>query len=80
MNFKPSKMKLSAFMLSATPDAQFTGSSLPKEQSQESHLHRLDTAKIILKLEKVLLSKSIPTSDDLHKSLQQQDQSDRLLH
>lgn len=65
--------KLSTILLGYTSDVPPTVSASHKEQGLESHLLPLKIDDILLKLENVLLWESIPTSDDLRKSLQQHD-------
>lgn len=43
----------------------------------ECYLHPLDTVEVFLKLEEVLVLKSMSLADDMHKSVQQQDLSSR---
>lgn len=66
-------MALLTFLLSDTLDTPATGSDLHKEQYTKSHMHPKDTVIVVLKLKDVLRLKSIPTKDDLHKLLQQQE-------
>lgn len=51
------------------PDAPSTASNLPMEQTLAYQLHRLDTAKIDIEIENVLVQKPIFTTDSLHKFL-----------
>lgn len=60
------KQMLPKFMLGGTPDAPSTGTILAKEQIPESHLHPLYTVKVVLILDEILHSKSIPTAPDVH--------------
>lgn len=69
MNTKTNKMKLSMFIPGEIPDASFTGSTLPRKQGAESHLHPLGTVKVIFKL-KLLFLESILTVDNVNNSIQ----------
>lgn len=85
LNSKTSKKGLTTFMVGDNPDAPCTGSTLPKnhgpesplfkKQSPESQLLSLNTVELVRKLEQEMLLESVPTADDLHYSLQQQDLS-----
>lgn len=79
MNIKTSSKGLPTFKLVDTSVATFTGSILSKEQGPESHLHLLNSTDFLFKLAKVLLFKSLHTAGELQKSLQEQDQSNRLV-
>lgn len=52
---KTNKKRLPTFMCGDTPDATLSGSILFKEQCSESHLHHLDTMKVVFKLGAALL-------------------------
>lgn len=54
-------------MLCYTPNAPFTGFTLPREEGPESDLLLLDTMKVDLKLEKVIIYESILTAENLYK-------------
>lgn len=43
------------------------------KNSPYSHLPPLDNVEVLFKLEKALVSDTIPTADDLHERLQQED-------
>lgn len=58
-------------MLSGIPDAPSTGYTVSNEQSSKSNLHLFHTGKVDFKLEEILYLKYMPTTDNLHKSLQQ---------
>lgn len=62
-------------MLSNTPDIPFTESNLPERKGLELYLQLQKTTEFILKIWKILLSKSLLTTDAVRKSLQQQDLS-----
>lgn len=66
-------------MLDDTSDAPLTEFNLLEKKGSESNLHPLNTVEVVLKLEEVWTSASIPTAGDIHKSLQQQDFSGRPL-
>lgn len=71
MNTKTSKTELPTFILGCTQDTTSTRSTLPKQQDLGSHLHPLNTLKVVSRLGRVFLLESIPTADNQHQSLQQ---------
>lgn len=79
MNTMNSKKRPPIVLLGVTSDAPSTASNLSKEQGLEPHLHHLHLVEVVFKLEEILFSESIPTSDDLRKSQQQQNLSSHLL-
>lgn len=77
MKTNNSKKRLPTVMLGDNPDAPSTRSDLLQEKGSESHLYPLDTVEVDCKLVEVLLTRNIPSAEDLHKSSQQQDLSGR---
>lgn len=64
-----SKKDLFKSMLCDIMDPPSAGSSLPRKQGMESHLHPQGTVQVVLKPETLLLLNFIPTTNDIHKSL-----------
>lgn len=66
---KTIKKRLPSFMVGYALGPPATGSNLPIYQDPASHLHFLDTVKVILKLKEVLHLEFIPIADHLQNSL-----------
>lgn len=71
------KKSVHSFIFVDIRDAQFLLSDLTIRQVRESHFYFLNAVEVVLNLAQEGFSESVPTENDLQKSQQQEDLSDR---